>query len=476
MVQKKDDALARIAVVEDEVNMRGLLTRILETEGYAVDAFASAEDFLAVFKKGKYAVAIQDVRLPGMDGIEALRRLTAIDPELLVIIVTAYSSSETALQAMSLGAFSYVRKPFDSEEIRRAVRLAWDTHKDFKKRDAIPLLSRHIVHDSEVMRKVVDLVERVAPSDATVLIQGESGTGKELVARAIHYHSPRANAPFIPANCGAFAETLLESELFGHVRGAFTGAEGDKKGLFEVANGGTLFLDEISEMTLSAQVRLLRVLEERAVRPVGGTHLVPVDVRIIAATNKDLEAETKSNRFRQDLFHRINVVAIHLPALRERPGDIPVLAGHFLSLHSARMRKEVLKIDEKALAALLRHDWPGNVRELENAIERAVALCRGDVITVDDLPPAVTRKSAKVLSTTSSLLPLSGVNLDAKIAEVECSYIKRALDMTGGNATKAAELLGITFRSLRYRMEKLGISRPGELPDEESQQGEPPHA
>lgn len=440
--------------------MRVLLERILASEGYAVETFASAPEFLGKFAPGRYAAIVQDIRMPGMDGIEMLNRISAADKDVQSVVITAYSTGETAVEAMRLGAFSYVRKPFDSEEIRRVVRAAVNRHQEGRNLGGSPFTVQHIVHDSPPMREVVDVAERVAASDATVLIEGESGTGKELVARAIHYHSSRVNAPFIPANCGAFAETLLESELFGHAKGAFTGAEGDKKGLFEIADGGTLFLDEISEMPLSAQVRLLRVLEERAVRPVGGADMRPVDVRIIAATNKNLEAETSSGRFRQDLFHRINVVAIHIPPLRERVGDVPILAGHFLSVFSIRMHKQIKGIDEQALSLLTRHDWPGNVRELENAIERAVALCRSDVILPDDLPRNILKKTARTLSTTSSLLPLEGVNLDARMAEIETSYIRRALDMTGGNATKAAELLGISFRSLRYRMEKLGISRP----------------
>jgi DNA-binding NtrC family response regulator len=472
MPQKKRDDTARVAVVEDEVNMRGLLSRILEGEGYQVDSFDSAEGFLRKFEAGKYGVIVQDVRMPGMDGIEMLKNVVEQDHDVQAVVITAYSTGETAVEAMRLGAFSYVRKPFDSDEIRRVVKMAFERHAEVVMKSASPFTVRHIVHDSQQMREVVDLVERVAPSETTVLIQGDSGTGKELVARAIHYHSPRVNAPFIPLNCGAFAETLLESELFGHVRGAFTGAEGDKKGLFEIADGGTLFLDEISEMPLSAQVRLLRVLEEHAVRPVGGTEMRSVNVRIIAATNRDLEAETKGGRFRQDLFHRINVVAIHIPPLRERPGDIPILAGHFLSVYAARAHKQMRGIDETALSMLMKHDWPGNVRELENAIERAVALCRGETITADDLPKAIVRKATKTLSTTASLLPLEGVNLDAKMAEVESSYIKRALDMTAGNTVKAAEILGLTSRSLRYRMDRLEISRQDDDDDKEGAEGD----
>ncbi|MBN1808040.1 MAG: sigma-54-dependent Fis family transcriptional regulator [Planctomycetes bacterium] len=467
MPRKNPDAPSRVAVVEDEVNMRGLLARILADEGYEVSSFETAEDFLRDFSPGKFAVIVQDVRMPGMDGIEMLRSVVEKDKDVHAVVVTAYSTGETAVEAMRLGAFSYVRKPFDSEEIRRVVRMAVDRFQDQGRKGKGSFAMRHIVHDSDPMREVVDLVERVASSDATVLIVGESGTGKELVARAIHYHSPRVNAPFIPVNCGAFAESLLESELFGHVKGAFTGAEGDKKGLFEIAEGGTLFLDEISEMPMSSQVRLLRVLEERAVRPVGGTGLHPVDIRIIAATNKNIEEETREGRFRQDLFHRINVVAIQIPPLRERPGDIPVLAGHFLSVYSHRTGSGVKSIDEAALRLLMRHDWPGNVRELENAIERAVALCRSDTISVDDLPKSLVRRASKAVSTTVSLLPLEGVNLDDKLADVEASYIRRALEMTGGHATKAAEILGLSFRSLRYRMDKLGISRSDTQESEE---------
>jgi len=461
----------KIAVVEDETNMLNLLKRILEGEGYHVDTFSNAEDFLKTFGPGKYAVIIQDVRMPGMDGIEMMKRVTEKDPFVLTIVITAYSTGGTAVEAMRLGAFSYVRKPFDSEEIRRVTRMALDKYRDILEKDESPFAIKQIVHDSESMREVVDLIERVAKSDATVLVSGESGTGKELVARAIHYHSTRVNAPFIPVNCGAFAETLLESELFGHVKGAFTGAEGDKRGLFEIAGGGTLFLDEISEMPISAQVRLLRVLEEHAVRPVGGTELHPVDVRIIAATNRDLEKETNEGRFRQDLFHRINVVGISIPPLRERQGDIPILAGHFLSIYSSRMHRDVTGIDERVLQMLIRHDWPGNVRELENVIERAVALVRGPVITVEDIPQSIVRKASKLGSTTLNLLPLEGMNLDKKLTEVETTYIMRALEMTGGKMSSAAEILGLSLRSLRYRMDKLGRARD-KCQDNEEEAGE----
>lgn len=459
------------AVVEDEANMRFLLRRILEGEGFAVEDFAVAEEFLVSFEPGRYDLVIQDIRMPGIDGITLLRQEKEEDAGLMVVVVTAYSTWETAVEAMRLGAFGYLRKPFEPDDIRRLAANALARRRIRAKKET-PFDLSSIVHSSPAMREVVALVERIAPTDTTVLITGESGTGKELVARALHYHSHRAEAPFIPVNCGAFAESLIESELFGHVKGSFTGAIGDKKGLFELADGGTLLLDEVGEMSQSAQVRLLRVLEDHAIRPVGSQEEKRVDVRVIAASNRNLEEEVAQGGFRTDLYHRLNVIHIGIPPLRERLEDIPLLAGHFLSECAVKHHKKVEGMEDTVLRALGSHDWPGNVRELENTIERAVALCQNNLVTLTELPSRFARHARRALTTTVGLLPLGGIDLERRLADVETSYICKALEMTGGNQTKAAELLHISLRSLRYRMEKLEIERRG---TSESAETDPDH-
>lgn len=448
----------RVMVVDDEPSMRKLLEIMLAGEGYEVFTTDDGNEALKkIIEEKNWDIVIQDVRMPKMDGFLLLKSIQGLKDPPFVLVITAFSTWDDAVKAMRLGAYDYIKKPFDNEHIKAVVKQALNRRNLLTKLASQaaprPVNLDNIVGNSPLMQEVIRLVQRAAPTDSTILIRGESGTGKELVARAIHYSSPRAQAPFIPVNCGAFTETLLESELFGHLRGSFTGAITDKKGLLEIADGGTFFLDEISEMSPAAQVKLLRVLENREIKPVGGVKTRSIDVRFITATNQDLEKLIREGRFREDLYYRLNVIPIYLPPLRERVEDIPLLAGHFLAIHSRRTRKKVEGIDADAMELLMRYDWPGNVRELENVIERAVALTESDRITRRDLV-------GPVLQTEPPPLDSDGIDLDKHLEEVERLYVLRALRTTGWNLTRAAELLKIPLRSMRYRIKKLGIQRP----------------
>lgn len=450
-----------VLVVDDEESLRELLSVMLTKEGYSIQTAASAEDALLTFQRGRYDVVLSDVRMPGMDGITLLGRLREADPDILVIVMTAFSTWQRAVEAMRLGAFDYVRKPFDNRDVKATIARAIRSRRlkeqyPNRDRDDIGPIGT-IIGSSKPLRDALDLVRRVAPTDSTVLVTGESGTGKELVARALHFTSLRASAPFIAVNCGAFTETLLESELFGHVRGSFTGAVGDKKGLLEVADGGTFFLDEVSEMTPTTQVKFLRVLEEREFKAVGSTDTKSVDVRFVMATNRDLEAAVKEGAFREDLFYRINVIAIHLPPLRERREDIPLLAGHFLAKYVRELRKGVSAFSTEAIDALMAHDWPGNVRELENVVQRAVALSEHREIGMDDL--AVKFGGRRPAGAVAVEGIGEGFDLEHRIEEVETAYIQEALARSNGRLTAAAKILGVSFRSLRYKVKKYGITK-----------------
>ncbi len=447
----------RVIVVDDEANIRQILKSILEGEGHTVHATDDGNEVLDMIAQERWDVVITDIRMPKMHGHDLLKALEDIDDPPYVLVITAYSTWDDAVEAMRLGAHDYIRKPFDNDHIRATVA------QSVQRRRIMALLASegvekfdlgNLIGNSSGIQQVIRMVQRAAPTDSTILISGESGTGKELVARAMHYMSPRAHEPFIPVNCGGFTETLLESELFGHLRGSFTGAVANKKGLLEIADRGTFFLDEVADMSPATQVKFLRVLENREFKPVGGVKTASVDVRFITATNRDLERLVKEERFREDLFYRMNVIPISIPPLRERRSDIPLLAGHFIALYSRRMGKPIEGIDEGALEVLMNEDWPGNVRELENMIERAVALIDGDRITRDDL-------AGRAVPAGPPALEAEGVDLDERLKEVERTYIERALKTTGGNLTRAAELLGIPFRSIRYRIKKLGIERPG---------------
>jgi two-component system response regulator PilR (NtrC family) len=452
-----------VLVVDDEAGMREVLSYILGREGYAVEAAQSVADALAARSKKDFDVTITDLRMPSADGIELLRKIKADDSNALVVVITAFSTWDSAVEAMRLGAFDYIKKPFDNDDIKAVVSRAMDVARQMKSRGPsdVPAYVRNIIGASPVIQEIHDLIRRVAPTDSTILIHGESGTGKELVARAIYNWSSRSEEAFICVNCGAFTEGLLESELFGHVKGAFTGAVSDKKGLLEIAHRGTFFLDEVGDMSRKTQVKFLRVLEEREFMPVGSTQVRRADVRFITATNRNLSKMVEKNEFREDLFYRLNVIPITIPPLRDRKDDVPLLAGNFLARYSEAMAKDVTGINPDAMEFLRNYDWPGNVRELENTIQRAVALARDSVITTEDLVIKM-RTGTPATALMTKDVPPEGIDLEERLADIERTYILTALDRTGHNVTKAAKLLSTSFRSLRYRISKLGIKTNGE--------------
>ncbi len=437
----------RILIVEDEELMRELLVKILSREGYRLHQASSGEEALKLFQDIPIDLVLTDLRLGGMSGLELLRHARDVDPEVIVIMMTAYASVETAVEAMRGGAYDYITKPFINDEIRVVIRRALDQrhlsreNRHLKRELRERYRFDNIVGKSEPMEKVYRLIEKVASISSNVLITGETGTGKELVARAIHYNSERAERPFVAVNCGALAESLLESELFGHVKGAFTGAIANKEGFFRKANGGTLFLDELSEVSAGLQVKLLRAVQEREVIPVGGRDPLKFDVRLIAATNKELEEEVKRGTFREDLFYRINVITIQLPLLCQRKEDIPLLANHFLQRYAQRLGKVGTKISNEAMRVCVNYDWPGNVRELENVIERAVALSESDTIALADLPE-------KLAQTKIAIQDLA--EFEITLEALEEQHIKKVLSKTSGDKIRAAQILGINLSTL-YR-------------------------
>jgi two-component system response regulator PilR (NtrC family) len=404
--------------------------------------------------------------------VELLRRIKEKSPELPVVVITAFSTWDNAVEAMRLGSYDYIRKPFDTDVIRSVVSRAIEQRLALQSAPAA--LREELTYKSEIignnhlMQEVFAMIKRIAPTDSTVLIRGDSGTGKELVARAIHYRSFRRTQPFISVNCSAFTESLLESELFGHVKGAFTGAIENKEGLFKAAHGGTLFLDEVADMSLTTQVKMLRVLEERKVVPVGSTKTDHVDVRIIAATNRDIEEEVRKRNFREDLFYRLNVIPLSIPPLRVRKEDIPLLAGYFLAKYSRQMKKDVHTISAAARLALSEYDWPGNVRELENIIQRHVALCEGSTIERIQLPDGGRgRQGAGAAGASAQLIPSEGISLPERMDDYERGFLREALKATGGNLTNAAKILGMSYRSMRYRVKKLGVKHSERLGEPE---------
>ncbi len=466
------DRMGRLLVVDDEPGMRELLTVVLEKAGHEVQTASDGASAIEIYEHARvderrpFDLVLQDVRMTGLSGIDVLGELKRRDPEAIVVIMTAFSSWRAAVEAMRLGAFDYLRKPFDNNAVRAVVSRAL-TAKELaaggESAETIWGKVSGMIGHGPAMQQVFAVVRRVAPTDSTVCISGESGTGKELIARALHRASPRSAHSFISANCGAFVETLLESELFGHVKGAFTGALSDRKGLFQAADLGTVFLDEVGEMTPATQVKLLRVLEERSVTPVGSNTAVPISVRVIAATNKDLLRECESGRFREDLYYRLNVIPLHLPPLRERREDIPLLAGRFLARYTAAMGKVVEGVSPNAMDALLAHDWPGNVRELENRVQRAVALTDRTELGVDELMSQVAGgKHEPILASAAPGHLPEGFDLAAHVENVEKQYLQQALEQTNGHATNAAALLGMTFRAFRYKLKKYGLRRDGD--------------
>jgi DNA-binding NtrC family response regulator len=437
-----------ILVVDDEKAQREILEMILSGEGYDVTTVASGEAALKFAREKRFDLALTDLKMTGMDGIELLQHLLAQDSSIIVILLTAHGSIDSAKDALRRGAFDYLQKPYDRDTLLDTIRRA------LAKLDA---LDAEIVSASPEMEAVKKMILKVARSNSTVLIRGESGTGKELIARATHNQSPRAAEMFQAVNCAAINENLLESELFGHERGSFTGAHAEKKGLFEVADRGTLFLDEIAELDISMQAKLLRALQEREVRRVGGTKAIKIDVRVVAATNRDLRAMVADGRFRDDLYYRLNVLSVDVPPLRERKEDIPVLIDFFLKKHTRNTSRLVRGLNAETNKLMLNYSWPGNVRQLESAIERAILLCEGDLITIEDLPLEV-RQEARPVSDGAFKLPPEGISFE----DVERDLITQAMEQTDYNITKAAKLLGLTFRTLQYRLEKFGIRKGDE--------------
>ena len=455
---------ARVLVVDDEKSMRDLLTITLEKAGHDVTAADSGEAAIEAIRKESFDGVITDLRMPRVDGMQVLRAARDLSPETAVIVVTAVASTETAVEAMKLGAYDYITKPFKLDEVNLILKNGLERK---RLRDENLYLRRqletqhrfeNIVGKSAPIVAVFDTIRKIADSPATAMITGESGTGKELVARAIHFNSLRRDRPFVSVNCGAIPEGLMESELFGHVKGSFTGAIANKVGLFTAAEGGTLFLDEITEIPPLLQVKLVRAIQMREVRRVGDTKDIKTDVRLIAASNRDLETAVREGVMREDLFYRLNVIPIHLPPLRERREDIPFLVAHFIQRVSKELGKDVRGVTPEAMVVLERHHWPGNIRELENAIERAIVLGSGDMIGVDSLPESV-RRQRPAREPEALDVPDDGLDLDATLDELERRYLQIALDRTRGVQTKAAELLRMTFRQFRYKLQKHNLGR-----------------
>jgi DNA-binding NtrC family response regulator len=445
----------RILVVDDEPAQRELVCGFLRKHGFDVVEAGGGREAVARFKQEVFDLVLTDQRMPDLSGLEVLEAVRSTSPETAVVIITAYGTIETAVSAVKAGAADYLTKPLNLDDLLHRVHRVRERQRlvaeNRELREA--LAERHrvegIIGDSGRMQEVLSLVRRVAPSDATVLIRGESGTGKELIARALHYASPRAAGPLVKVNCAALAESLLEAELFGHEKGAFTGAVASRKGRFELADGGSIFLDEIGDLPPHLQVKLLRVLQEREFERVGSSRPIKVDVRLLAATHRNLEALVRDGRFREDLYYRINVVTIVLPPLRERREDLPPLIEHFLRAFAGKNGKTVRGLTREAREALLRYDYPGNIRELENLIERAVVLTRDDVIGVEDLPLALEAPASE---------SGEGAGLVAAVEGLERRMIQEALAKADGTQTRAAELLGISERVLRYKLRKYGLS------------------
>ncbi len=458
-------ARARILVVDDERSMQEFLEIFFRGEGYDVATAGDVDGARAHLESDDYDVVITDIQMPGGTGIDLLRHVHEVSPDTLVVMMTAYATAETAIEAMKQGAYDYVTKPFKVDEMRLVVEKALEKkllsseNRRLRSELRSVVRDRSIIGTSAAMHRVFDLISRVADNKANVLISGESGTGKEMVARAIHAGGERRDRPFVAVNCGAIPENLLESELFGHVKGAFTGAVQNKAGLFEVAEGGTLFLDEVGELTLPLQVKLLRAIQDKSFRRVGGTTDGSVNVRIVAASNRRLEEEVAAGRFREDLYYRLNVIEIPLPPLRERIDDVPLLVSHFVEKYSAELGKPVTGLSEEAMQRLCGYAFPGNVRELENVIERAVALTREPEVGVDSLPPTLLQPAEGAAGPS---IPPEGIDLEARIQEYERGLLREALRLAGGVKKRAAQLCGVSFRSFRYRLEKLGLDDPGD--------------
>jgi two-component system response regulator PilR (NtrC family) len=461
-----------ILIADDELSMRELLEYMLIKEGYRVSCAENGRNAISMIESTPFDLLICDIRLGDISGLEVLKAAKKTNPQTVVIMISAYTTTETAVESMNEGAFDFVPKPFNNQELKQTIAnaLTLKTVEDEKTNLDVALKKTlhfgKIIGNSPKMLNVYDMVRQVAKTTTNILLSGESGTGKELVARAIHDESERSDRPFVAVNCGGIPETLMESELLGYKKGAFTGANQDKKGLFEVANKGTIFLDEIAELSTPLQVKLLRVVQEKAFKPVGAGEDVSVDVRIIAATNKVLEDEVIAGRFREDLFYRLNVIGIRMPPLRERKADIRLLAHHFLEKYSREMGKEITKLSSYAVDLLVKYDFPGNIRELENLIERSVALSNTNIILPESLAISLHKQIHKrrwIEGIKNNRYDLddveNGVSLDTILEDIEKAYVEKAIELTRGDKASAAELLKINLRSLRYRLDKLSIKK-----------------
>ena len=453
--------MENILVVDDEKSMREFLEIMLGEEGYQVTTVDSGEQACRVLDKKKFDLIITDIKMKDIDGIGVLKKAKSVNPEAMVVLISAFATAETAVEAMREGAYDYIPKPFKVEEFKKIVSEALQSRRlEEKKEEDHPGDRYHfgcLVGESPQMKKVYDMIKRVGPTKTNILISGGSGTGKELVARSIHISSDRREKGFVVINCAGIPENLIESELFGHKKGSFTGAVTDKEGLFDAGHGGTVFLDEVGELSPSIQVKLLRVIQERTYTPVGGTEERNVDVRFISATNKDLEKEVIEENFREDLYFRLNVIQISMPLLRERDGDLPLLARYFLEKYAKDFGKEIKKMSAYAMDILGQYSFPGNVRELENIIERSVALETSNIVLPESLTLSNFRGSMEKVDRRRLDLKSEGIDLDEAMAEIERDYILRAMEMAHGSKQKAAGILGINMRSLRYRLDKLGL-------------------
>ena len=457
-----------ILVVDDELSMREVLDYMLTKAGYQVTCAENGLNAVALLEKQPFDLLLCDIKLGDISGLDVLRASKKTKQNTVVILISAFVSTETAVQAMNEGAYDYVPKPFDKDELLQTIAKALDLRTiEHEKEILDDQLKEHLhfgllVGNSPAMQHIYKLIQQVATTKTNILITGESGTGKELIAQAIHQESNRSDQPFVVINCGGIPETLMESELFGHKKGSFTGATDDKKGLFELAHNGTIFLDEIGEISLPIQVKLLRAVQEKVFKPVGGNEDITVDIRIVSATNKNLEKEVISGNFREDLFYRLNVIEIKVPPLRERKADLRTLAQHFLDKYTTEMGKEITKFSSYAIDLLNKYDFPGNIRELENLLERSVALSSTNIILPDSLALSV-HKRRWIEGFQDRRFDLDevarGVSLDSILEEIERGYLKKALDCSNGSKNKAAKLLDISFRSLRYRLDKLRVDK-----------------
>lgn len=446
----------KILIADDEKNMIWALKKAFKNEEYKIITASNGIEAVEKATSHTPELVLLDFKMPKLNGLEALKKIRKIDPKISIIMMTAHGTMESAIEAMKNGAIDYISKPFDIEGLKIQIRKALDIEAlreqiEFLTEELESKTGKVIIGQSPRIKDVLDRVNKVANSNATVLITGESGTGKELIANAIHYSSDRKDKPYVKINCGAIPENLLESELFGHEKGAFTGAVNKRIGKFERASKGTIFLDEIGELSLSMQVKLLRVLQEKEIERVGGTAVIKIDVRVVAATNRDLKKMVEEGSFREDLYYRLNVIPIEIPALKERKEDIPLLVRYFIEKYCNQIGRSMIDIHKEALEMLVKYEWQGNIRELENVIERMVILCQGDIINKKDLPKEILYKD---INNIEFVLPETGINFE----KVEKSFIKQALVLSEGNQTKAAKLLGITRHTLLYRMDKYGLS------------------